>query len=79
MCNDLRVSIRTRDQRWHPPPEVEKGCTEPQETRVTAKEDSLVVALEQLRDVMLPVRAHGLVTLRRSEIARICDVVFHRN
>eukprot|EP00124_Ichthyophonus_hoferi_P002459 Ihof_evm9s168 gene=Ihof_evmTU9s168 len=74
---DLRTSIRTRDPLWlqvRPPTAPEDTAANEvlpdhplveEESKITSHEDSLATALEQLRDIMLPVRAHGLITMRR--------------
>lgn len=79
MANDLRATIRTRDPSWanvppvsgagnHCGPVVDEQTVPAAENHCDPVEDgqaTLATSLADLRDSMLPIRAHGLITLRR--------------
>jgi hypothetical protein len=78
MANDLRASIRTRDPSWSTAlTQAQAGLPGGESGPVAGPRATLATALLDLRDTMVPVRAHGLITLRRLVRERDPSTVGH--
>jgi hypothetical protein len=66
LARACRVSIQTRSAKWA----TNTGHTGPSETG-TKDDVTMQTILEQLKDPLLPVRAHALMDLRRLVLAKV--------